>query len=68
MANPIQRRAKNSFLLGFLLALIIMAVVVGLLIYKITKVTEEKEALEAKQLYQKFLSSLHYYFPCKYQY
>ncbi|MGN1299393.1 MAG: hypothetical protein ACI4UE_05370 [Candidatus Scatovivens sp.] len=50
MANPMQRRAKNSFLLGFLLALIIMALVVAALIYKITQINEIKEELESKQI------------------
>ena len=30
--NPMQRRARNSFLIGFLIALIIMAIVVAGLI------------------------------------
>ena len=50
MANPMQRRAKNAFLLGFLIATIIMAVVVAVLINKITKIKEEKEKLESKQI------------------
>ena len=50
MANPMQRRAKNSFLLGFLVATIIMALVVAALIYKITQINEIKEELESKQI------------------
>ena len=47
--NPMQRRAKNSFLIGFLVALIIMAVVVILLVYKIQGVTEDYNKLKALQ-------------------
>ena len=47
--NPMQRRARNSFLICFLVALIIMALVVLLLLYKIKNLKEEKEALESKQ-------------------
>ena len=50
MANPMQRRAKNSFLLGFLIASLVMALVVAALIYKITQINEIKEELEAKQI------------------
>lgn len=47
--NPMQRRARNSFLVGFLVALIIMALVVILLLYKIKTVTAEKDELIALQ-------------------
>lgn len=47
--NPMQRRARNSFLIGFLVALVIMAVVVMLLLQKIKSINDAKEALEAKQ-------------------
>lgn len=50
MANPMQRRAKNSFLLGFFIATLIMALVVAALIYKITTLNEIKEDLESKQI------------------
>jgi hypothetical protein len=48
--NPMQRRARNSFLGGFLVALLIMACVVFLLLYKIKGLNEAKEALEEKQI------------------
>ena len=48
MANPMQRRAKNSFLLGFLIAVIIMALVVAFLVMRMRKITDEKNAMEAK--------------------
>lgn len=47
--NPMQRRARNSFLLGFLLALIIMVCVVVILLAKIRSLNEAKELLESKQ-------------------
>ena len=43
--NPMQRRMKNSFLLGFLLALIIMALVVAFLIFKMKAIEDEKAQL-----------------------
>lgn len=48
--NPMQRRARNSFLIGFLVALIIMALVVVLLLVKMKTINEEKEALLQKQI------------------
>jgi hypothetical protein len=48
--NPMQRRARNSFLIGFLVSLIIMALVVVALLYKIKSINEAKEALEALQV------------------
>lgn len=47
--NPMQRRARNSFLIGFLVALIIMALVVLFLLQRIKSINEAKEALEQKQ-------------------
>ncbi len=47
--NPMQRRARNSFLIGFLVALIIMALVVFFLLQKIKTINEAKEALEQLQ-------------------
>ena len=47
--NPMQRRARNSFLLGFLLALIISVCVVVILLAKIRSLNEAKELLESKQ-------------------
>ena len=44
--NPIQRRSRQSFLIGFLLALIIMAVVVVLLFMKINSLNEDLEATQ----------------------
>lgn len=47
--NPMQRRARNSFLIGFLIALIIMAIVVAGLLKKLEKVNEDLESLKALQ-------------------
>lgn len=47
--NPMQRRARNSFLVGFLIALIIMAVVVVALLYLIKEKDQEVEDLKALQ-------------------
>lgn len=44
-SNPIQKRSRQSFLIGFLLALIIMAVVVALLFTRISGLEKEKKAL-----------------------
>lgn len=47
--NPMQRRARNSFLIGFLLALIIMAVIVIGLLYRIQGLNKNIDSLEALQ-------------------
>ncbi len=47
--NPMQRRARNSFLVGFLVALIIMAVIVFILLFQIKSIKEAKEKIEALQ-------------------
>lgn len=48
--NPMQRRARNSFLIGFLIALILMTFVVIALLMRIKSINEAKEALEALQV------------------
>lgn len=47
--NPMQRRARNSFLIGFLASLIIMALVVLALLYRIKSINDAKEAIEQLQ-------------------
>ncbi len=47
--NPMQRRARNSFLIGFLFALVIMAVVVMGLLYKMQGLKKESDGLKALQ-------------------
>ncbi len=48
--NPMQRRARNSFLIGFLVALVIMALVVLALLYQIKSIKEAKEQIEKRQM------------------
>lgn len=47
--NPMKRRARNSFLIGFLFALIIMALVVMGVLYKMQTLKQDYENLVAKQ-------------------
>ena len=47
--NPMQRRARNSFLIGFLIALIIMAVVVMFMVKKINGLNDQISALTKLQ-------------------
>lgn len=47
--NPMQRRARNSFLTGMLVTLVVMAVVVIALLYRINQLNEDKEKLLAAQ-------------------
>ncbi len=47
--NPMQRRTRNAFLLGLLVAVLIALVVVLVLLYKIKGLNEAKEALENAQ-------------------
>ena len=47
--NPMQRRARNSFLIGFLIALIIMAVVVMAMVKKINDLNSTITSLKGKQ-------------------
>ncbi len=47
--NPMKRRARNSFLIGFLCALIMMALIVMLLLYKMQDLKQNFEKLESQQ-------------------
>ena len=47
-SNPIKRRARQSFVLGFLISLVIMAVVVLVLIGKINLLNEQNKKLSVK--------------------
>ena len=47
--NPMQRRARNAFLIGFLIALIIMAVVVLILLKRIQGVEKDLKSLKDLQ-------------------
>lgn len=49
-SNPMQRKARNSFLLGVFITMIIAAVVIGLLLWMMYQQKEESEEIEnAKQ-------------------
>ena len=41
--NPMQRKARNSFILGVLITLLIMGAIVGFLVYQITNMKKEEE-------------------------
>ena len=45
--NPMQRKARNSFLLGFVLAALIIGAVAGFLAYQLITMRKEKADLEA---------------------
>lgn len=47
--NPMQRRARNAFLTGMLVTLVVMALIVILLFYKINELKEDKDKLLALQ-------------------
>lgn len=51
--NPMQRRARNSFLIGFLLSLILMSIIVVFLIYRMQGINKDMDELKAlqKQVY-----------------
>lgn len=49
MANPMQRRSKNSFLLGVFITVIIMGLLAFILIMKINSLNTEVENMKAKQ-------------------
>ena len=49
MANPMQRRSKNSFLLGVLITVILMGLVAFVLIMKINNLNNEVDAMKKKQ-------------------
>ena len=42
-SNPMQRKARSSFLLGVLLAVVILGVIIVLLFFQLTKIQEEKQ-------------------------
>ena len=44
--NPMQRKARNSFLLGFMLMLIIAAVIIGFLVMQLAKIKQEEQEKE----------------------
>ena len=40
--NPMQKKARTSFLLGMFLAVVILGIVIGLLIMQIVKMNKEQ--------------------------
>lgn len=49
--NPMQKKARTSFLLGVLITLIIAAIVIAFLILQISKMKKEQEAIVYKTVY-----------------
>ncbi len=49
--NPMQKKARTSFLLGMFLTLIITGIIIGLLILQISKMKEEQAAIEYRSVY-----------------
>lgn len=47
-SNPMQRKARSSFLLGVLLTVVIAGVIIVLLFFQLTKIQEEKQNLESQ--------------------
>ena len=45
-SNPMQRKARNSFLLGVFITMIIASLVIGFLLWRMYQQNEEKEVLE----------------------
>lgn len=48
--NPMQKKARSSFILGVLITFLIMAVIVGLLLYQLKKMKDEEDARKAQQV------------------
>lgn len=49
--NPMQKKARTSFLLGMLLTLVITGIIIGLLIFQISKMNKEKAAIKYQEVY-----------------
>lgn len=47
--NPMQRKVRNSFLFGFLIAVVIAALIVGLLFMKIKKLNEDMVKMQQEE-------------------
>lgn len=48
--NPMQKKTRSSFILGVLITFLIMAVIVGLLLYQLKKMKDEEDARKAQQV------------------
>lgn len=49
--NPMQKKARTSFLLGMLLTLVITGIIIGLLILQLSKIKQEQEAIIYQSVY-----------------
>lgn len=49
--NPMQRRARNSFLLGMLITMLILGAVIGGLVYFMMNMKNKQDELQASQVY-----------------
>jgi len=49
--NPMQKKARTSFLLGMFLTLIITGIIIGLLIFKLGQIKKEQEAIQYQKVY-----------------
>ena len=50
-SNPMQRKARNSFLLGVIITLLIAGVIVALLFVQLKQKTEQLKAEAQKEMY-----------------
>ena len=49
--NPMQKKARTSFLLGMFLTLVITGLVIGFLVYQLMQITKEEESVIYKEVY-----------------
>lgn len=49
--NPMQRKARNSFLLGFMIMLIIAAIIISFLILQLVKIKQEEQEKQMSMVY-----------------
>lgn len=49
--NPMQKKARTSFLLGMLLTLVITGIIIGLLIAQLSKIKKEEAAIQYREVY-----------------
>lgn len=49
--NPMQKKARTSFLLGMLLTLVITGIIIGLLIAQLSKIKKEEAAIQYYEVY-----------------
>lgn len=49
--NPMQKKARTSFLMGMLITLLIAGIIIGFLVYLVINLTKEKETLLGNRVY-----------------